>query len=200
MCSCWFAVWPAASVTTTVNTEVPVAVGVPLIVPAAWPVVVNVKPDGKAPVAMDQVYGVVPPLAKSCVCGYAVPTVPAGSDSVVIESVSAMLIERAFEAVSGAGPGEESVTCTTNVLVPNEPVGVPVIVPFEFSVNPLGRLPELGTVAHVYGITPPVAASVCEYATVSCPLGSEVVVMLSGGTFTEMVNCLVAVREPESVT
>ena len=32
-------------------------------------------------------------------------------------------------------------TCTTSVKLPNA-VGVPVIVPFAFSVSPVGRLPE----------------------------------------------------------
>ena len=48
-----------ASVTLTVNDVVPAAVGVPLICPA----LLSVSPAGKEPEEIDQLYGVVPPLA-----------------------------------------------------------------------------------------------------------------------------------------
>jgi hypothetical protein len=57
------------SVTFAVNVNEPPAVGVPEIVPA----VDRVKPAGKAPELMVQLYGVVPPDATSAV-EYAVPT------------------------------------------------------------------------------------------------------------------------------
>ena len=47
------------SVTFTVNEEVPAVVGVPLICPE----LLSVKPAGKVPELIDQLYGVVPPLA-----------------------------------------------------------------------------------------------------------------------------------------
>jgi hypothetical protein len=45
-------------------------VGVPLTIPVPDPMV---KPAGRAPEAMDQMYGVVPPVAVK-VCEYATPT------------------------------------------------------------------------------------------------------------------------------
>ena len=68
----------AASVTCTVNDAVPAVVGVPLI----CPVELSVSPAGKEPALIDQLYGVVPPLACSMV-EYPVPVVPPGSDEVV---------------------------------------------------------------------------------------------------------------------
>ena len=50
----------ALSVTFTMKLEGPAAVGVPDIVPP-----VRVSPPGNAPLAMDHVYGGVPPLALS---------------------------------------------------------------------------------------------------------------------------------------
>jgi hypothetical protein len=49
-----------ASVTCTVKLLVPVAVGVPEITPVVG---VSANPAGNVPERMDQVYGVVPPLA-----------------------------------------------------------------------------------------------------------------------------------------
>ena len=51
----------AASVTFAVKSNGPAVVGVPEIAPAPD----KVKPGGKVPVATDQVYGVVPPVADS---------------------------------------------------------------------------------------------------------------------------------------
>ena len=57
-----------ASVTFTVNDAVPAVVGVPLITAP-----LSVSPAGKEPEEIDQLYGVVPPLAaKDAV--YVVPT------------------------------------------------------------------------------------------------------------------------------
>jgi hypothetical protein len=67
------------SVTLTVVLKEPEAVGVPEMVPAAD----RVKPAGRAPELMLQVYGVVPPLAARVV-EYAVPTWPEGTEVVVI--------------------------------------------------------------------------------------------------------------------
>jgi hypothetical protein len=47
------------SVTFTVNDDVPAVVGVPLICPE----LLRVNPAGNAPAVIDQLYGVVPPLA-----------------------------------------------------------------------------------------------------------------------------------------
>ena len=59
-----------ASVTVTVKLEVPTAVGVP---PMTQPV--SVRPAGSVPVLIEQLYGVVPPLAPM-VALYTTPTVP----------------------------------------------------------------------------------------------------------------------------
>jgi hypothetical protein len=50
-----------ASLTCTVKLEVPAVVGVPVIAPA----VLRLNPAGRAPTVVDQVYGVVPPVAVS---------------------------------------------------------------------------------------------------------------------------------------
>ena len=71
----------AASLTCTVNDAVPAVVGVPLICPVE---LLSVSPVGKEPALIDQLYGVVPPLACSVV-EYPVPAVPPGSDAVVTE-------------------------------------------------------------------------------------------------------------------
>ena len=52
----------ARALTWTVKFEVPVAVGVPEITPV---LAVSVSPGGSAPLAIDHVYGGVPPLAAS---------------------------------------------------------------------------------------------------------------------------------------
>src|SRR5580693_4591017 len=55
-----------------------------------------------------------------------------------------------------------SLTCTVKLLAP-VPVGVPEIIPvLGASVSPAGKVPE--SIDHVYGVVPPVAASVALYA------------------------------------
>ena len=62
--SAWVSVLLAASVTLAVKLDVPVAVGVPEITPAA----LRDSPDGSVPLErMLHVYGVVPPVAASVV-------------------------------------------------------------------------------------------------------------------------------------
>ena len=60
-CVAVWAVGLVLSVTFAVKVEVPVVVGVPLMAPFA----ASVKPVGRAPVAIIQVYGEVPPEAVS---------------------------------------------------------------------------------------------------------------------------------------
>ena len=77
-----------------------------------------------------------------------------------------------------------------NVYVPRL-LGVPVMVPAELSsVRPFGNLPAMRV--HVYGATPPVAASVCEYAAPTVPGGRLVVVIASGATTTVIESCCVS--------
>jgi hypothetical protein len=57
-------------------------------------------------------------------------------------------------------------------------VGVPVMAPVEaFSDNPAGNVPLVSDQA--YGVVPPDAVSLAEYATPTCPFGSDVVVLVS---------------------
>src|SRR5208282_2153657 len=78
-----------------------------------------------------------------------------------------------------AGTVSESCTCTVNVEVLTS-TGVPVTWPDAgFSVSPEGSWP-LATF-HVYGGTPPETMIPAEYGCAVCPLGSEIVVIWSGG-------------------
>ena len=161
----------AASFTCTVNEEVPAVVGVPLI----CPVELSVSPAGKAPPLIDQLYGVVPPLACSVV-EYPVPTVPPGCDVVVTVggcAAAATAMLNAFVPVLFAA----SVTCTVNDAVPAV-VGVPLICPVEPSVNPAGKEPPL--IDQLYGVVPPLACSVVEYPVPVVPPGSDEVVTVGG--------------------
>ena len=70
------------SVTFTVKFAVPVAVGVPLITPAAF----MLKPGGNDPDVINHAYGEVPPAADR-VCEYGTVSVPFGmGDAVAIVS------------------------------------------------------------------------------------------------------------------
>jgi hypothetical protein len=104
-----------------------------------------------------------------------------------------------FEACSA---GEvESVTCTVKLDRPAL-VGVPLIVPPLPRLRPAGSDPEV--TVHEYGVVPPEAARVDEYAVPTVPLGSEAVVTVSVNpvALTLMDNCLEAcwAGEEESVT
>jgi hypothetical protein len=66
-------------------------------------------------------------------------------------------------------------------------VGVPLISPVAaFRLSPSGKVPAV-TCQLVVG-TPPVDASVCEYAVPITPLGSDVVVIVSGPDAIEMLR------------
>jgi hypothetical protein len=77
-----------ASVTWALKLKVPAAVGVPAIAPLSG---LSVRPGGRDPLAINQAYGVVPPLAVN-VAEHATLTVPAARDVVV------MVIGRAWTA------------------------------------------------------------------------------------------------------
>jgi len=109
-------------VTWTVKLEVAAVVGVPLRTPAED----RPSPAGSVPAVTDQLYGVVPPVAAS-VWLYAVPTVPAGSEAVVIErdtGAALIVTENAFVAVP------PPVTWTVKLEVAAV-VGVPLRTPAE---------------------------------------------------------------------
>ena len=109
----------ALSVTFTLKLLGPAVVGVPDIVPPA-----RLNPDGKDPLATDHEYGGVPPDATSA-CEYAVPTVPAGSDDVVIPKAAGLIVSDSPVVVD---TDALSVTFTKKLLDPAV-LGVPDIVP-----------------------------------------------------------------------
>jgi|SRR5690348_3069877 hypothetical protein len=75
--------------------------------------------------------------------------------------------------------GDESVTCTVKVAVPDE-VGVPEITPVLASrESPAGGLPAV--IDHKRGSVPPLACSLAEYEVPSTPAGNEIVEMVGGG-------------------
>ena len=174
----------ALSVTFTAKLAVPAAVGVPDIV-----LPVRLRPAGSDPLATDHVYGAVPPVALSS-CEYAVPTVPAGNDAVIIFKGGALIVN---ETLAVADPDTLSVTCTVKLDEP-EVLGVPDIV-LPARLRPAGSDP-LAT-DHVYGEDPPVASSCCEYDVPIVPAGNDVVVT-AGGEATASDSPLVAVPPPLS--
>jgi hypothetical protein len=95
----------------------------------------------------------------------------------------------------------ESVTFTVTLKEP-EAVGVPEMAPAEESVRPGGNEPEL--IPQVYGVTPPVASKVAEYASPACPDGIVVLVIWREvvAAATVMLSCALAVcaGEEESAT
>ena len=120
----------ALSVTLTVKLEDAAAVGVPEIVPAE-----RLNPAGSDPVAMDHVYGGDPPVAFSG-CEYAMPTVPAGKEEVVMLKPGALITS---DRGALADTDALSVTLTVKLEDPAA-VGVPEIVLPE-RLNPAGSDP-----------------------------------------------------------
>jgi hypothetical protein len=175
-----------ASFTCTVNDTVPKVVGVPLICPV---VLFSVRPAGKEPVLIAQLYGVVPPLACSVV-EYAVPVVPPGSDIVMtIGGGSATAMLKVLAPVLFPA----SFTCTVNDTVPAA-VGVPEITPVDATrFNPAGNVPAL--TLQLYGVVPPLACSVVEYAVPAVPPGRDAVVTVGGcaAAATVILNAFVPV-------
>ena len=88
-----------------------------------------------------------------------------------------------FVAVCAVGV-VESVTLAVKLKEP-EAVGVPEIVPAEDSVRPPGNAPAL--MLQPYGVVPPLAASVVEYALPACPEGIETVLICSEATAAAIV-------------
>src|SRR5882724_11353148 len=130
MLNCFVAVCAVGvveSVTFTVNVDVAAVVGVPVIVPLVAPID---NPAGRAPALMVQVSGDNPPVS-AIVWLYATPTVPAGSEVVVIAgAVVAFTLMVKLPDVADTAPAVlESVTLIVKVAVPVGPLGVPVIAP-----------------------------------------------------------------------
>jgi hypothetical protein len=145
----------------------------PLIVPA----LLRLRPAGNVPATSVHEYGVVPPEAAS-VDEYVVKSTPLGNEAVVIFSCAPapfMLMESGLVAFCTFE--EESVTCTVKLDWP-ELVGVPLIVPPTLKLRPAGNVPE--ATVHAYGVVPPEAVSVVEYAVPTVPPGKEPEVIVSG--------------------
>lgn len=177
----------ALSVTLTVKPDIPAAVGVPEIVLPE-----RLSPAGSDPLATDQVYGGVPPVAFS-VCEYPTPTVPAGNDEVLMLNAGALIVN---DSPTLADPEAPSVTLTVKLDDPAA-VGVPAIVPPE-RLSPAGSDPV--ATDQVYGGDPPVALSACEYPTPTMPTGNEDVVIVNAGELITNDNGAVADTDALSVT
>jgi len=142
---------PAESVTCTRTCESPVAVVEPVIEPEA----VKAMPDGSEPCVTRQEYGGAPPAAES-VAAYGAPATPSGMEFVVIVGSPARTEK---ENARVAADPEESLTRTVTGKPPAT-AGVPVTEPDEPSERPPGSDPDARL--QVYGLVPPVAASVAE--------------------------------------
>jgi hypothetical protein len=145
------AVW-VPTVTRTVKVMVAAVVGVPLTTPAE----LRVRPAGSAPEVMAQVGVPVPPVDVKVV-EYGVPTIPAGSEVVVMVGAvvaPATVIDNDFDAV-----WVPTVTRTVKLAVAAV-VGVPLSTPAVLRVTPAGSAPEV--TAQVGVPVPPVEVRVAE--------------------------------------
>ena len=131
------------SATLKVRLAVPAAVGVPEMVPLA---AARLRPAGSVPLVMDQVYGVVPPVALSEVLNDAF-AMPGDKLVVLIASGPGAAIERARVAVVLWAGEPASVTVTPILKLPLA-VGVPETRPVvDARVSPVGRAPAV--IVHV---------------------------------------------------
>jgi len=95
----------------------------------------------------------------------------------------------------------ESVTLNVSAAPFAAAVGVPLSRPVdEFNVKPPGSVPEVSD--HVYGMVPPLAANVCEYAVPTWPLDSDnvVIVSVAGAIVSVRLTFVACAGELESVT
>lgn len=135
-------------------------------------------------------------------------TVPPGSELVLIESAVtgalAAAIERLNALVAFCAVAAESITWAVKLNVP-EAVGVPRSDPADVNIKPAGSCPTV--TLQVYGDVPPDAPKTVEYDVLTVPLGTLLVLMISGGAdgvaaAIVMLNALVAfcAAEVESTT
>ena len=82
----------------------------------------------------------------------------------------------------------ESVTVSVTVVEPAA-VGVPVMAPV---LELMERLAGSPVADHVYGVAPPVAATLAEYGLPATPTGRGDAVVIETGARTFNVNCLLA--------
>jgi len=124
---------PIESTAFAVKLNVPAVVGAPVMAPV---VAFNVRPAGRLPEEIENVYGPTPPIATSAEL-YATPTwavTPGQASAIGADTVIVQLVVAAVPV--------ESTSLTVKLNVPAV-VGVPAMAPVVvFSVRPGGRLPE----------------------------------------------------------
>jgi len=123
---------PPLSTNRTLKAAVPVAEGVPLMVPVG---AAKLKPAGSDPTDIDQVTGETAPNTAR-VAEYGEPTVALGNVSVLITGLELTTICRGCASASPA----PSITLAVKGNVPFFD-GVPVIVPLLLSETPPGSAP-----------------------------------------------------------
>jgi len=173
--------FPTLLVALTEKLNVAAVVGVPLITPL---VVFKLRPPGRLPLAIAHVIGAVPVAAR--VWLYAVPTVPAGKEAVVIVGANGAELMTMLSALVAFPALLVALIVKLDVAAV---VGVPLITPVAgVKLRPVGRLPT--DIAHVIGAVP-VAARVWLYAVPTVPAGKEAVVIV-GATGAELITMLSA--------
>jgi hypothetical protein len=127
-----------------------------------------------------------------------VPTVPPPSDEVEMASAIGALPIAMLNALADASLAASS-TCAVNDAVPAA-VGAPEITPVEAArLKPVGSEPE--TMLQLYGVVPPLACSVAEYAVPSVPPASaEVEIAGTEASATARLSALVPELFAASVT
>lgn len=169
----------AESVAVTFTVDVPAVVGVPVMAQLA----AIVRPAGRLPELIAQVYGAVPP-ATPMLPLYGVLTVAsAGGLSVSDdESPSTVMVTGAVVVLAGLA---ESVAVMFTVDVPAV-VGVPVMMQLDPSVRPAGNVPE--ATEQVYGGVPPRTRTTPMYGTLTTATGGAVMVSVTRLPSTVMVT------------
>ena len=125
---------------------------------------VSVVPGGIAPLRIDHVNGLTPPVSV-IVCVKPDPTVDPLELPQLAVNLAVMMIE---QEIGAATLPAESVAVSEKVKVPVA-VGMPDNTPVAgLSVSPVGKLPDVS--AQVTAPTPPIDVNVCAYAPPSDPL------------------------------
>jgi hypothetical protein len=141
------------SFTVAVKLEVPLALGVPEMVPV---VAARVSPAGRLPELIDHVYDGLPPVA-DIGAEYATPSVPEGNAPVVMVSGAGAMTNEIVADLVWTGLEESVTVAVTFTVIPV--VGVPKMMPVLVArVSPVGRLPDV--MDQLYGVAPPVAVRV----------------------------------------
>jgi hypothetical protein len=119
---------------------------------------------------------------------------------VICKEVVDAAIVNVSVAVAETGGDSASVTLKFNDTAFAAAVGVPLMTPVDaFSERPAGIVPLVR--AHVYGVVPPVAASVVLYGEPTVPFGKELVVILTVEVIVRAsVTVLDTIGDSESLT